>query len=371
MTKAVAGQRIALSGHGDILIRFDGGDSARIAVSAFTASGGFHAMERISATDWRLTDYNSDTIEIVAYIIDDRQGGSINPAYPCSIIVGAQRYELPKPDQQLAAVIMAEIYTKGGQRRLKIANEGFTFGIDAYVRARNLGHVPIPYRATPPPEPRGRDWSEGPRPSPGQAFASGSGVIVGHDLVVTNAHVIEHGDGFTLGRSRTELTLVAVDPLHDLALLQGPVGRLPLPIRIASPIWLGEAIMAAGYPLMDVLGADLKVTTGNISGLTGSHGDISRFQFSAPIGSGSSGGAIIDEDGNLVGITAASLAHQNFRDRGSISENVNFGVRAAMVFELIAAAGMPVPSAIAHVSGSRRDITNRLRSSVVSILVSG
>jgi S1-C subfamily serine protease len=129
-----------------------------------------------------------------------------------------------------------------------------------------------------------------------------------------------------------------VDPLHDLALLQGPVGRLALPIRIASPIWLGEAIMAAGYPLMDVLGADLKVTTGNISGLTGSHGDISRFQFSAPIGSGSSGGAIIDEDGNLVGITAASLAHQNFRDRGSISENVNFGVRAAMVYELIAAA---------------------------------
>jgi S1-C subfamily serine protease len=73
--------------------------------------------------------------------------------------------------------------------------------------------------------------------------APAGGVIVGHDLVVTNAHVIEHDGGFTLGRSRAELTLVAVDPLHDLALLQGPVGGLALPIRIASPIWLGEAIM--------------------------------------------------------------------------------------------------------------------------------
>jgi hypothetical protein len=45
--------------------------------------------------------------------------------------------------------------------------------------------------------------------------------------------------------------------------------------------------MASGFPLMDLLGGDLKVTTGNVSRLTGGMGDVSRFQFTAPIGSGS------------------------------------------------------------------------------------
>ena len=121
---------------------------------------------------------------------------------------------------------------------------------------------------------------------------------------------------------------------------------------------------------MDVLGADIKVTTGNISGLTGSMSDVSRFQFTAPIGSGSSGGAIVDDCGNLVGIIAASLAHRDVHDRGSISENVNFGVKAAMVYELVAAAGLSLPSCQPLTDSNRREVVNRIRSCVVSISVS-
>src|SRR3546814_11940172 len=78
---------------------------------------------------------------------------------------------------------------------------------------------------------------------------------------------------------------------------------------------------------MYLRGAGLKVSTGNVSGLKGWEGDVARFQFTAPIGSGSSGGAILDESGNLVGITSSSLAPGNLRDRGAISENVNFGIK--------------------------------------------
>ena len=127
--------------------------------------------------------------------------------------------------------------------------------------------------------------------------------------------------------------------------------------------------MAAGFPLIDVLGADLKVTTGNVSGLTGGGGDISRFQFSAPIGSGSSGGAIIDEFGNLVGITSASLAHDNMRNRGSISENVNFGIRAALVYEMAAAAGAELPPLAISTDNVRRNVVARARAAVVSIII--
>src|SRR3546814_8021692 len=70
--------------------------------------------------------------------------------------------------------------------------------------------------------------------------------------------------------------------------------------------------------------------SGNVSGLKGWEGDVARFQFTAPIGSGSSGGAILDESGNLVGISSSSLAHGNLRDRWTIRENVNYGIKATL-----------------------------------------
>ena len=204
---------------------------------------------------------------------------------------------------------------------------------------------------------------------PGTPLGSGSGVLVAPGIIVTNAHVIDGGNDFKLGRGKQDLTVLAVDPLHDLALLQGEVPGQPLPMRNVAAIWLGEALLAAGYPLMDLLGADLKVSTGNVSGLKGWEGDVARFQFTAPIGSGSSGGAILDECGNLIGITSSSLAHGQLRDRGSISENVNFGIKVSLVHEMLAASGIDAAKVALSTDGNRRDVVQRLRQSVVSIIV--
>ncbi len=231
--------------------------------------------------------------------------------------------------------------------------------------------MPLPGNG-PIPHPDGRGFSEGqgrPKPMPGQLIGSGSGVLIAPDLIVTNAHVVEDGQKFEVGPAKDSGTVIAVDAGHDLALLRCRTHGAPLPLRIGSPLFLGEDIMAAGFPLIDVLGADLKVTTGNVSGLTGGGGDVARFQFSAPIGSGSSGGAIIDEFGNLVGITSASLAHDNMRNRGSISENVNFGIRAALVYEMAAAAGAELPPLAISTDNLRRNVVARARSAVVSIII--
>jgi S1-C subfamily serine protease len=66
-------------------------------------------------------------------------------------------------------------------------------------------------------------------------------VIVGPNLVVTNAHVIEGGTSFFLSRTRKFVTALAVDERHDLALLQGDVQGEPLPLRLTAPLWLGKA----------------------------------------------------------------------------------------------------------------------------------
>ncbi|MBU6395039.1 MAG: S1C family serine protease [Sphingomonadales bacterium] len=370
MSQLQPGQRFPLPQGHAITVCFKGRDSDRLAVAAITPQGEAIAFDQTARGQWTLQSSQSlgGQADIVAYITDDTQGGFTNFAYPATMQIGSDHYSLPSPGEQLAAVIIGEIYTRDGTLRIKISSEGYTFGIDAYVRARNFSSIAIPHRRRPsvgrdaPPAPDQRDS----RPS-GSTLGTGSGVIVAPNLIVTNAHVIEGGSSFFLSRTRQFVTAIAVDEFHDLALLQGQVEGKPLPLRLTSPLWLGESVMASGFPLMDLLGGDLKVTTGNVSGLTGGMGDVSRFQFTAPIGSGSSGGAIVDDAGNVVGITSASLAHRNLRERGSISENVNFGIKASLVYELIAAAGMPLPNSTQLHDTNRREVVDRLRNSVVSI----
>jgi serine protease Do len=367
------GERLSLGSAQTCTIRIDGRHAERIAAVAVQASGNIVAFDQVGQNEWSLGSLSrfSETTEILLYIVDDRLGGFVNDCYPITLVIDGAPHALPAPSEQLAAVIIGEIYSKGGAPKLKVANEGYIFGIDAYARARNLQSPSFPKRSTTrSPDRYAQDDHENrPKPPAGTPLGSGSGILVAPGVVVTNAHVIEDGSSFQVGRGNLHLTPIAIDPMHDLALLKGDVDGVPLPLRFSSPIWLGEAIMAAGYPLMDLLGADLKVSTGNVSGLTGSHGDVARFQFTAPIGSGSSGGAIIDEFGNLIGVTAASLAHGNIRDRGSISENVNFGVKASLVYEMLAAAGIDLPTTPLATENVRREVVQRLRRSVISINV--
>lgn len=376
MRSTQPGERIAVGLKDACTIRIAGRNADRITVVAVSPQGTFQPLERgSSAGEWRLSDISDlgEKAEIILYITDERTGGFINESYPVTVDIGGTAYDFPQPTDQLAAVIIAEIYLRDGTRRVKVANEGYAFGIEAFARARSFSVEGIPGRRQ---SQENKERWEGGEPSerrsapPGTSLGSGSGVLIAPGIIVTNAHVIEGGSDFKLGRGRQSLTMIAVDPLHDLAILQGEVEGTPLPMRNSAAIWLGESVLAAGYPLMDLLGTDLKVSTGNVSGLKGWEGDVARFQFTAPIGSGSSGGAILDEYGNLVGITSSSLAHGNLRDRGAISENVNFGIKVSLVHEMLAASGIDIPPTALSNENDRRNVVQRLRQSVVSILVS-
>src|SRR3546814_5281629 len=107
-----------------------------------------------------------------------------------------------------SAVIIAEAYLRDGNRRVKVANEGYTFGIEAFARARQFSVDDIPGRQR-------RDGNRerweggergGPSAPPGTSLGSGSGVLVAPGIVVTNAHVIEGGSNFKIGSSSEEHT---------------------------------------------------------------------------------------------------------------------------------------------------------------------
>ncbi|MDE6704031.1 MAG: Do family serine endopeptidase [Muribaculaceae bacterium] len=144
----------------------------------------------------------------------------------------------------------------------------------------------------------------------------GSGVIISADgYIVTNNHVIEKAEKLevTLNDNRNfPATVIGADPLTDLALIKIEAPDLHvIPMGNSEDLHVGEWVLAVGNPF----GFTSTVTTGivsakarNISTTTQSpsRGNIESYiQTDAAVNSGNSGGALVNLDGELVGINAA------------------------------------------------------------------
>jgi serine protease Do len=187
--------------------------------------------------------------------------------------------------------------------------------------------------AMPAPEPQ-------PAPSPGPQQAephrpsSGTGVFLTNEgLIITNAHVVNDCSEIRVGMGQGEFEIgrvVAKDKANDLALVKVDakpprVGALRFGVR------LGESVEAFGYPLSQVLATSGNFTTGNVTALAGLGDDSRFFQISAPVQPGNSGGPLLDENGNLVGIVAGKLNFlSEIKAQGDIPQNVNFAIKASV-----------------------------------------
>ena len=89
---------------------------------------------------------------------------------------------------------------------------------------------------------------------------------------------------------------------------------------------------AFGYPLSQVLATSGNFTAGIVTALAGI-GDDSRFyQISAPVQPGNSGGPLLDENGNLIGVVSSKLDFlAEIKNAGDIPQNVNFAIKASVV----------------------------------------
>lgn len=142
----------------------------------------------------------------------------------------------------------------------------------------------------------------------------GSGVIVGDGLVITNNHVIDHADEIkiaTLDRRQFEAELVGADPKTDLALLRikgDTKGLKAIPLGDSGRLRLGDVVLAIGNPF----GVGQTVTMGIVSAKNRSDLGIEDYedfiQTDAAINPGNSGGALVDMEGNLIGINTAILS---------------------------------------------------------------
>ena len=138
----------------------------------------------------------------------------------------------------------------------------------------------------------------------------GSGVIVSpNGYILTNFHVIEAADDIqvSLNDGKTyKARVIGSDPESDLAVLQIKAEKLPtITFGQMDGLRVGDVVLAIGNPF----GVGQTVTMGIVSALGRSHLGINTFenfiQTDAAINPGNSGGALVDTQGNLVGINTA------------------------------------------------------------------
>ena len=144
--------------------------------------------------------------------------------------------------------------------------------------------------------------------------ALGSGVIVDSKkgYILTNNHVVDDMDGIRvklIDKREFEATIIGTDPKTDLAILQIDAENLD-DIRMgdSDELRVGEWVMAVGSPFSENLSHT--VTTGIVSAIgrsnildSGSYEDF--IQTDAAINPGNSGGALLNMDGELIGINTA------------------------------------------------------------------
>ena len=165
--------------------------------------------------------------------------------------------------------------------------------------------------------------------------ASGTGFFITDDgFVMTNAHVVAKGAKFQLvTRAGTVAAkVVKVDVANDLALLKGEGRFAPLPVAPSRPVRLGSTVATVGFPNIFLQGFAPKLAKGEIAALSGAQDDARYFQISVPVQPGNSGGALVDEHGNAVGIVAAKLsASAALAGSGALPENVNYAVKSSYI----------------------------------------
>lgn len=151
---------------------------------------------------------------------------------------------------------------------------------------------------------------------PREVSGYGSGVIISADgYIITNNHVIEDAESVdvTLNDRRTfTADVVGRDQASDLALLKIKGENLPF-IRYGSSddLKLGQWVLAVGNPfnLTSTVTAGIVSAKGRSLGLNEGDFRIESFiQTDAALNMGNSGGALVDTNGNLVGITSAIIS---------------------------------------------------------------
>jgi len=204
------------------------------------------------------------------------------------------------------------------------------------------------------------------------SIRTGTGFAVSRSThIVTNAHVVARCEALRVhfGSQVAYASVLALDEGDDLAVLQT---QLVLPkiiaVRGSPALRLGESVVAFGFPLTGSLSMEGNLTTGNVSALAGLGDDPKYLQITAPVQPGNSGGPLLDESGNLIGVITAKLDAMAIAKRtGDIPQNVNFAIKTEVLEAFLKSAGVRYEKNVSDRPLQVADIADIAKASTVRI----
>jgi S1-C subfamily serine protease len=189
----------------------------------------------------------------------------------------------------------------------------------------------------------------------GSAFA-----INNKGFILTSFHMVNGADSIFIQNAQTERSLTRLiycDPKLDLAILKveneqiNKNWQVPFSLKEKSAD-IGEKVFTMGYPRRDMVYGE-----GSLSSMSGYSNDTSMYQISIPVNPGNSGGPLLDESGNVIGVI-----------RGKISgaEATSFAIKAPEIINSIkGAATDSVRTQVLATAGKKSGLRNMKRSDQV------
>ena len=177
--------------------------------------------------------------------------------------------------------------------------------------------------------------------------ASGTGFFISEEgHLITNHHVVKYCNLVQVNyRGKvSKAKILARDRTNDLSILETdikPTDKFDISNQDAK---LLDDIYVAGFPFGQAVSSSVKVTKGVVSALSGLQDNYSVLQVDAALQPGNSGGPIINNRGDVVGVAVAKLDYKDSLESfGVIPENTNFGVKSSIVKNFTSAHNIKSP----------------------------
>lgn len=185
-----------------------------------------------------------------------------------------------------------------------------------------------------------------PNVNPGKFGGTGF-ALSSNGYILTSHHVIEKSDSVYVQNSKGEsfkVKMVYSDPVNDIAILKitdsefSPLATLPYSLKRTSS-GMGEKVYTLGYPKDDVVFGE-----GYLSSRTGFNGDSLAYQVAITVNPGNSGGPLLDNKGNIIGIINA---------KESNSDGAAFAVKSKYIAEALNA--IPQDSLVRRIASTKKN----------------